>query len=457
MKNSIKVKNYNGLAVYTNGIENSIISEYGTKLLLIILVLILNFEISEALPSYARQTGMSCSACHFSFPELNSFGRQFKLNGYVLTGMKTIDAADATTDSTQVTRLKLLTTLPLSAMLQSSFTHISKDVPGVQNNSVAFPQQLSVFYAGQVSPHIGTFIQMTYDGHSFGMDNADIRYTNQARIFKKSLTYGLTLNNNPAVQDVWNTSPAWRFPSASSDAAVTPAKSTIMENLGTQVAGLGAYTLFNNLLFAELTLYRSAQQGAVSNPADATSTMAIDGVAPYWRLALQHQWGQNYVELGTFGIASKFYQQGISGLMDKITDIGYDFQFERRLPFGALTFHSSLINEKEVRNIISTYSQNIDFNSFKIDGNLYLKNGLGATLGYFYTNGSVDTHVGSWSDKPDSNGYIGQLEYLPWYNTKFALQYVAYSKFNGTIFNYDGNGRSAANNNTLYLVVWLNF
>jgi len=457
MKNSLKVKIYNGLIILSKGIGNCKQPNIRIKLLLVIATLALNFGISKALPSYARQTGMSCSACHFSFPELNSFGRQFKMNGYVLTGMKTIDAADATTDSTSVTRLKLLTTLPLSAMLQSSFTHISKDVPGVQNSSVAFPQQLSVFYAGQVSPHIGTFIQMTYDGHSFGMDNADIRYTNQARLFKKSLTYGLTLNNNPAIQDVWNTSPAWRFPSASSDAAVTPSKSTIMENLGTQVAGLGAYALFNNLLFAELTMYRSAQQGAVSNPADVSSTMAINGATPYWRVALQHQWGQNYVELGTFGIAPKFYQQGVSGIMDKITDYGYDFQFERRLSFGAFTLHSSLINEKEERDITSTVSRKIDFNSFKVDGNLYLKNGLGATFGYFYTNGSVDPNVTSWSNKPDSNGFIGQLEYLPWYNTKFALQYVAYSKFDGTIFNYDGNGRSAANNNTLYLVVWLNF
>ncbi|HEY3389234.1 MAG TPA: hypothetical protein VGK38_06650, partial [Prolixibacteraceae bacterium] len=220
------------------------------------LVLIISAGVAKALPSYARQTGMSCSACHYSFPELNSFGRQFKMNGYVLTGMKTIDAT--TDDSSQVTRLKLLSTLPLSVMVQSSFTHISKDVPDVQNNSVTLPQQLSVFYAGQVTPHIGTFIQMTYDGHTFGMDNTDIRYTNQAKIGTNNLVYGLTLNNNPAVQDVWNTSPAWRFPSAGSDAAKNPAKSTVMENLGTQVAGLGAYTLFNNLIFAELTLYRSA-------------------------------------------------------------------------------------------------------------------------------------------------------------------------------------------------------
>ncbi len=423
------------------------------RILLILILFVMTIGTSNALPSYARQTGLSCAACHFSFPELNSFGRQFKMNGYVLTGMNTIDAKE---DSDRVTRLKLLSTLPLSVMVQSSFTHLAKDVEGKQNNSVAFPQQLSVFYAGQVTPHIGTFIQMTYNGQSVGMDNADVRYANQRMIGSKSLVYGVTLNNNPAVQDVWNTSPAWRFPSASSNASVNPAKSTVMERLGMQVAGLGAYGLYNNLLFAELTLYRSAQQGA-ANPADSLSTMVVNGVAPYWRVALQHQWGQNYVELGTFGIAPKLYANGISGMMNKITDVGFDFQFERRLAVGAFSMHASLINENEVRDVSPTQSDKLSFNSFKVDGNLYLKNGLGGTLGYFNTKGTEDENVGSLTNKPDSNGFIAQLEYLPWYNTKFALQYVAYNKFDGTKNNYDGNGRNSQNNNSLYLLVWLNF
>ena len=453
MNNSLKLKSLSYSNEKSNRNKRSRVSLFPGKLLLLAAILLMNFGAGKALPSYARQTGMSCSACHYSFPELNSFGRQFKMNGYVLTGMNTIESKD---DSTNVTRLKLLSTLPLSAMVQSSFTHIAKDVPQTQNNSVTLPQQLSVFYAGQITPHIGTFIQMTYDGHSFGMDNVDIRYANQARLLKKSLVYGLTLNNNPAVQDVWNTSPAWRFPSAGSDAAKTPAKSSVIENLGTQVAGLGAYTLWNNLVFAELTMYRSAQQGA-ANPADATSTMVIDGVAPYWRLALQHQWYNNYIALGTFGIAPKFYVQGVSGMENKFKDIAFDFQYEHNLSFGALTFHSSYIQEKETRAITNTRNKELDFKTFKVDGNLYLKKGIGATFGYFYTSGSVDENVGSWTNKPDSFGYIAQLEYLPWYNTKFALQYVAYDKFDGTIWNYDNNKRNAADNNTLYLVVWLNF
>lgn len=453
MKNSFQIGSKSNSLKIPLGIQGAWVAFNMIKALLVVVVLLLNFGVGKALPSYARQTGMSCSACHYSFPELNSFGRLFKMNGYVMSGMPSIEAKD---DSNKVTRLKLLTTLPLSAMVQSSFTHIAKDVPETQNNSVTLPQQLSVFYAGQVTPHIGTFIQMTYDGHTFGMDNVDIRYANQAKIGSMGLTYGVTLNNNPAVQDVWNTSPAWRFPSAGSDAAMTPAKSSIMENLGGQVAGLGAYTLINNFLFAELTLYRSAQQGA-ANPADATSTMVIDGVAPYWRLALQHQWYNNYLAIGTFGISPKLFAEGTSGYMSKFRDIAFDVQYEHNLPFGALTFHSSYTHETETRQVTQTISNEFDFNTLKVDGNLYLKKGLGATVGYFLTQGTRDMNVGSWSNRPDSNGFIGQIEYLPWYNTKIALQYVAYNKFDGTIWNYDSDGRNAADNNTLYLVVWLNF
>lgn len=447
----IKRNNFSASAIKSNGTTETITNS--RKLVIIILVLFIHLGETKALPSYARQTGMSCASCHYSFPELTAFGRQFKINGYTMTMMKTIEVKE---DSSRLTRLNLLSFLPLSAMVQTSFTHIVKNIEGTQNNSVAFPQQLSVFYAGEVTPHIGTFIQMTYDGQSFGMDNADIRYTNQSSLGTKSLVYGLTLNNNPAVQDVWNTSPAWRFPSATSAAAINPAKSAIIENLGMQVAGLGAYTLYNNLLFAELTLYRSAQQGA-ANPADSTSTMAIKGVAPYWRLALQHQWSDNYVALGTFGIASKHFLNGISGEMDNFTDVGFDFQYERSLSFGSFTMHSSLIKETENRDTSSTQHTRLNFSSFKIDGNLYLKNGIGATMGYFSKSGSTDLNVGSLSNKPNSNGFIFQLEYLPWFNTKFTLQYVMYNKFDGRTRDYDGMGRNAFNNNTLYFLAWLNF
>src|SRR5580693_583241 len=47
--------------------------------LLLLLVLI---GPAQAVPSYARQTGQECIACHVSFPELTPYGRYFKLTGY---------------------------------------------------------------------------------------------------------------------------------------------------------------------------------------------------------------------------------------------------------------------------------------------------------------------------------------------------------------------------------------
>ena len=41
---------------------------------------------AQALPSYARQTGQPCAACHTAFPELTPFGRRFKIGGYTLGG-----------------------------------------------------------------------------------------------------------------------------------------------------------------------------------------------------------------------------------------------------------------------------------------------------------------------------------------------------------------------------------
>jgi hypothetical protein len=55
--------------------------------LLIVLGLfgLLPLDTAQAVPSFARQTGMPCNECHTVFPELTPFGRIFKLGGYVLS------------------------------------------------------------------------------------------------------------------------------------------------------------------------------------------------------------------------------------------------------------------------------------------------------------------------------------------------------------------------------------
>ncbi|HVH08155.1 MAG TPA: hypothetical protein VM736_00030, partial [Gemmatimonadales bacterium] len=50
---------------------------------------------SSLTPTYARQTGLACSACHTHFPELTATGRAFKLNGYVFRRSESLEGKTA--------------------------------------------------------------------------------------------------------------------------------------------------------------------------------------------------------------------------------------------------------------------------------------------------------------------------------------------------------------------------
>lgn len=419
------------------------------------------------IPSFSRQTGLACSECHTTFPQLTALGRTFKLNGYTLTDAQTITAGD----SGQRKTLRLDVVPPVSVMVQSSFTQVATAPSGTQNGSVQFPQQLSLFIGGAITPRIGTFLQLTYDPRAggIGMDNADIRYVNHTELGGKPLLYGVSLNNNPTVQDVWNSVPAWGFPFASSSSAPTPGTAALLDGaLAQQVAGLGAYAMLNNHLYGEVSVYRTALQGGPS-PLDSTTTGSIAGVAPYWRAFYKTQLGEDQsLMIGTLGMSASLYPQGVTGTQNKFTDIAFDAQYDRMIGHSTLTAHAIWINENQ--KLDADFASGAAANptntlkTFRLDASLYSGSRTGLTLGFFTTTGTTDSLRyapgalnGSAAGSPNSQGFIAEVSALPWLNTRFALQYVAYSKFNGATSNYDGFGRNASDNNTLYILSWVAF
>ncbi len=407
----------------------------------------------EVIPSFSRQTGLACNQCHTTFPQLTAFGRRFKLNGYTLTRLQMVEAGDTANRS-----LKINLIPPVSAMVQTSISYTKKAVPGAQNGNVDLPQEVSIFLGEEITPRIGTFLQFTYSAAdaSFGFDNADIRYANQGKLGSKELIYGFSLNNNPTVQDLWNTTPAWGFPWASSEVVPTPAATTLIEGgLAQQVAGLGAYAMWDNHVYGEFSVYRSAPQG------DRNAENTLRGVAPYWRAALQHAWGSQYLELGTYGMSTRLYPTGVTGLTDRYTDVALDAQYERKVGQGSITAHSTWIHEAQnLAASVGTAATNPSntLKTFKVDGSYYSAGRVGLTLSYFSTSGDADAlrYAGSATGSPNSNGVVSELDFLPWLNTRFTLQYVAYDKFDGARTAYDGV-RNASDNNTLYLLAWLVF
>ncbi|OYV75291.1 MAG: hypothetical protein B7Z66_13420, partial [Chromatiales bacterium 21-64-14] len=385
---------------------------------------------ANAVPSFARQTGLPCQACHTVFPELTAFGRSFKLNGYTLTGLRQIESTGAAAGGGGGVKINEIP--PLSAMLQVGFTNVANDAAlgtNVQNNNVEFPQQLSFFFAGEISPRMGTFMQFTYSQPSdhFTWDNTDVRYANHTTLFGGDTIYGVTLNNNPTVQDVWNTVPAWGFPFASSDTAGTPAYSALLDGgLAQDVVGLGAYTLVNGHLYIEADAYRSAHLGVPGGTAGGAGT--IQNVAPYWRLAWQQNFGANYLEVGTLGMYARLTPSTyINGLSDKYTDVGVDAQYERPVNGNDMVSAHMLYLYENVNGYSGTVGSGLvngesaQGRTLRLDSTYHLGHWATGTVAYFQKTGNSALITG------DSRGYILQASYLPWENTKFTAQYTGYT------------------------------
>lgn len=448
---------------------------------------------SYAVPSFARQTGMACQACHTVFPELTPFGRLFKLNAYQIDNLPQVQGITSSKDY----ELLLNQVPPLSVMLQTSYTRTSKALPDsgmpselAQNGQILFPEQASLFYAGRVGPGLGAFIQLTYDSASgsTGFDLGEVRYAKQLALTSNSLTWGITLNNNPTVQDVWNSTPVWQTPfSQRSSAALTPAAVTMVDGAlsDTGVAGPSAYLWFMNSVYAELGFYKSAPQGFTNGGTGAAGPLdsqvpngALTGNAPYWRLAYERQWDRHALEVGTYGLVAKLSAPGqpIADPSNRFRDTAFDAQYQYLGDDHIFSLQSTYIKEKQNLDASFALGESAnptnDLKTFRLAGSYYFRRTYGASLGYFSTKGSADalryaapvtpggvtfTPAGSASGSPDSKGWIAELDYVPWQNVKLAAQYVAYQKFNGDSTNYDGAGRNARDNNTLYLLAWLAF
>jgi hypothetical protein len=420
----------------------------------------------QAVPSYARQTGLACSGCHYTPPELNPAGRRFKLLGYVDKQDKTIKDESGK----QHAPLDILSGLPLSVMLETSYTSLQTPEPATQNGNFEFPQDVSLYLAGAWATHVGSFLQVTYDTQQdhFSIDDTDIRWANLKKVGGKELVYGLDLNNNPTVEDLWNSTPAWGFPWIQSDFAPLPAAEPLIDGpLAEDVGGAGAYTMWNNHLYADVLVYTSEHVGTSQPNSGTTSSLNIRGVAPYWRVAWQQATPTTQFEIGSYGMHIDSTPGAVVGLKNKYTDWAFDSQYDRTLfRRDVLSLRGTFIGEDSSLNAnVAAVPATAALSKHHLDtamanAEFHFGNRYSATGGFFDTWGTVDPLLypqapvsGSANGSPKSTGYIANLSFWPWQNLQLAFQYSGYTRFNGGGTNYDAADRSASGNNTTYLLV----
>ena len=270
-----------------------------------------------AVPSYARQTGSECAACHVGAfgPQLTPFGQQFKVGGYT----------DSDGSSGQV---------PLSAMLVANATHTRGPLPETPehfsaNDNVAI-QEVSAFLAGRLSEHVGAFVQSTYSGvdRAWALDQLDLRYARGLTLGGHEATVGLSLNGNPTLTDPFNTLGQWRFPYTAPDFGFGQGPTPLMEGLAGSVLGANAYALVDKHWYGELGLYRSLSTKALS-AINAEDVGRLASPAVYWRLAYTEDRKRDNWHVGLAGLQARLApDRAAPGSTDRYSDIGLDAGYQ---------------------------------------------------------------------------------------------------------------------------------
>ena len=419
---------------------------------------------AHAIPPFARQTGLECSACHTVYPQLTAYGRQFKMNGYV----------DGDVDTALYKKI--------GAWLQGSFTRTNKGQSGGaapdfgENDNFALDQG-SLFFGGRVIDKVGAFVQGTYDGigKAFAWDNIDVRFANRGTVAGEDVAYGVSLNNSPSVTDPWNTTPVWSFPFDGSGLAPTPAASPLLKDgLGQIVIGASAFADWNSSIYGEVGLYHTLPRNMI-NALDVSSDGApkSNGLAPYWRFAWHRDDGTNNFMVGTFGLYASLYPDGEkSAGADRYTDLGFDAQYQYVGDRDSVTVRGTLIHEMQDLAASATLGG--------ADSATGALNSADASIAYLYDGtyqfslgashlwgGSDAALYGTPSGSPTSTSFTAQIDWLPfnkepwsvyeWFNPRLSLQYVHYTRFDGSSGNVDGTGRDASDNDTLFLLLTATF
>lgn len=431
-----------------------------------------------AVPSFATQTGQPCTSCHIGGygPQLTPYGRSFKLGGYTETGGVGWESA-----------------VPVSVMLLGSYTNTDKGQGGPaaqhygSNGNIAM-DQISVFLAGRVTDYAGGFVQGTFNGvtSKTHLDNTDLRLTTPFTVADTELRLGLDVNNGPTVQDPYNGSFAWGYPYVASILAPTPTAQPLLAGglIGNSI-GATAYAWYNRALYVEGGLYNTFGPSLLRYTGNAYGPGSTANPAPYARVAYEWNWDGQSVYAGGIFLHSKLNpavasyssdgSQGRNSFTDYAIDGGYQLigREVNVVSLAGIFLHEQQAQRAAFNTGGASQSGNT-LNQIRASATYYYQETYGGTIGWQKTWGTPNPGLypsapltGSANGKPNSNAITLEADWVPfgkydswagpWANLKLGVQYTIYTQFNGASKNYDGYGRNAADNNTLYLFAWLIF
>ena len=444
---------------------------------------------AQAVPAFAMQTGYPCQQCHIGAlgPQLTPFGRGFKIKGYTIRG------GDG-----------LASHIPLALWVQSGFENSQKDqAPGnvpdhFNNNNNADIDAISLFIAGGVNEHLGAFIQITYDNtvKQLFNDNTDIRVVDTVQVMGKDTDIGLSFNNAPGLSDPYNSNYIWGYPFIGEFYSPGSNAGTVLGGaLQGNSYGVNAYAWYNDTLYLDLGVYETQGPGMMKLLGEAYGPGSSTGVEPYVSATYAYFWGNNNVHLGgtffegRYNPTNPYSSSGTVGNFghdkydDFFVDNGYQYMGDDDVNIFTVDGYydyeiqdlKGTSNPNPLNPVFSSSQPNNNLQEFRETGTYYYKQTYGATVSFdsiwgkknqiLYNTGLPQT--GSRNGSPDTTLISLEADWVPfgkedsflrpYLNWKLGLKYTMYTKFNGGTTNYDGFGRNASDNNTLFLFLWTVF
>ncbi|MBI5047420.1 MAG: hypothetical protein HZB54_00515 [Deltaproteobacteria bacterium] len=383
---------------------------------------------ANAVPAFARQTGVACSTCHFQhYPALNAFGRAFKAGGYTQVGGQSLIEGDdlsipATLNASLVTKVRYQMT---NGKDDTSTPTVNESKVGKNKGELQFPDEAALLIGGRAGEHVGFLLEA---GLNVSADAAATMFTS----YKMPIVFdigGPKLSIIPFTTDGLGASYGFELLNTGAvrhqRALEHRSETSAQQYIGTSGAAEGfAFVAYNETGFINLTLWGPAH-GTVATGFDLSQYVRVAATPNVggWDLGIGGQYWGGETKVGdTDNTPSAIYAT-------QAWAVDAQAQGNVGMPLGVYLSYGTAAASKDAKNGLADGTTKTSlFNANKNDKTAWsILAELGvlpgkATLAAGYRSGDNGAAANNKED-----AITGGATYLLAQNVQLQLNYTSYS------------------------------